>query len=125
MDKNELVRRTREFAKRVFKLLERLPKSQASQVITYQLMKASSSVAANYRAVIRAKSDLDFKNKIKIVLEEADESNFWLSFIADVELLSTDDKELKSLTKESDELTAIFAASLKTLNKSNLKISKS
>ncbi len=121
MDKNELARRTREFAKRVFKLLERLPKGQASQVITYQLMKSSSSVAANYRAVIRAKSPLDFKNKIKIVLEEADESNFWITFISEFELLSIDDQELVLLTKESDELTAIFAASLKTLNKSNLK----
>jgi len=125
MDKNELIKRTREFAKRVFKLLDRLPKSQASQVITYQLLKSSSSVAANYRAVIRAKSASDFKNKIKIVLEEADESNFWLTFIADVDLLSLEDKELTILIKESDELTAIFAASLKTLNKVNLKIDKS
>ena len=120
MDKSELVKRTRFFAKGVFKL-ERLPKGQASAVITYQLMKSSSSVAANYRAVIRAKSTLDFKNKIKIVLEEADESNFWLTFIADVELLEIDDKELVSLIKESSELTAIFTATLKTLNlKSNI-----
>lgn len=125
MNKQELIRRTREFARRVFKLIERLPRGQASQVITYQLMKSSSSVAANYRAVIRAKSSNDFKNKMKIVLEEADESNFWLTFIADVELLSIEDKELNLLTKESNELTAIFAASIKTLNKSNLKIPKS
>ncbi|HRK52487.1 MAG TPA: four helix bundle protein [Cyclobacteriaceae bacterium] len=125
MNKQELIRRTREFARRVFKLIERLPRGQASQVITYQLMKSSSSVAANYRAVIRAKSSNDFKNKMKIVLEEADESNFWLTFIADVELLSIEDKELNLLTKESNELTAVFAASIKTLNKSNLKIPKS
>lgn len=125
MNKQELIRRTREFARRVFKLIERLPRGQASQVITYQLMKSSSSVAANYRAVIRAKSSNDFKNKMKIVLEEADESNFWLTFMADVELLSIEDKELNLLTKESNELTAVFAASIKTLNKSNLKIPKS
>ncbi|MBZ0244711.1 MAG: four helix bundle protein [Cyclobacteriaceae bacterium] len=125
MNKQELIRRTREFARRVFKLIERLPRGQASQVITYQLMKSSSSVAANYRAVIWAKSSNDFKNKMKIVLEEADESNFWLTFMADVELLSIEDKELNLLTKESNELTAIFAASIKTLNKSNLKIPKS
>lgn len=125
MNKQELIRRTREFARRVFKLIERLPRGQASQVITYQLMKSSSSVAANYRAVIWAKSSNDFKNKMKIVLEEADESNFWLTFIADVELLSIEDKELNLLTKESNELTAVFAASIKTLNKSNLKIPKS
>ncbi len=124
MDKHELVNRTREFTKDVFKLLERLPKSQATQVITHQLMKSSSSVAANYRAVLRAKSNPDFKNKIKIVLEEADESNFWLSFIADVELLAIDDQELLLLTKESNELTAIFASTLKTLNLKS-KINKS
>jgi four helix bundle protein len=124
MDKSEIVKRTREFAIGVFKLLERLPNSQASSVITYQLMKSSSSVAANYRAVIRAKSPADFRNKVKIVLEEADESNFWLTFIADVELLVCDDQELLLLTKESNELTAIFAATLKTINLKS-KINKS
>lgn len=115
MDKNELLKRTKEFAIRVFKLLDRLPKSEAAKVITYQLLKSSSSVAANYRAVNRAKSTADFSNKIKIVLEEADESNFWLTFIADVDLLKTDD-ELKFLINESDEFVAIFTASLKTIN---------
>ena len=121
MDKNELQERTKRFAIRVFKLIERLPKSEASKVVTYQILKSSSSVAANYRAVNRAKSKIDFINKIKIVLEEADESNFWLGFIADVELLKNDDKELNQLIKESDELTAIFTASLKTLSQQNQK----
>jgi len=121
VDKNELQERTKRFAIRVFKLIERLPKSEASKVVTYQILKSSSSVAANYRAVNRAKSKIDFINKIKIVLEEADESNFWLGFIADVELLKNDDKELNQLIKESDELTAIFTASLKTLSQQNQK----
>jgi four helix bundle protein len=121
VDKIELLNRTRQFAIRVFKLLERLPKTEAAKIVTYQLLKSSSSVAANYRAVNRAKSKNDFSNKIKIVLEEADESNFWLTFISDVDLLSPDDKELNSLTKESDEFVAIFTASLKTLNKQNQK----
>ena len=121
MDKNELQERTKRFAIRFFKLVERLPKSEASKVVTFQLLKSSSSVAANCRAVNRAKSKFDFINKIKIVLEEADESNFWLTFIADVELLNNDDKELNVLIKESDELTAIFTASLKTLSQQNQK----
>ncbi len=122
MDKHELIERTRQFAIRVFRLVERLPKSEGAKVITYQLLKSSSSVAANYRAANRAKSKADFVHKIKIVLEEADESNFWLTFIADIELLKKDDKELNLLIKESDELTAIYTASLKTLNqqKSNI-----
>ena len=117
MDKHELISRTRKFAIQVFKLIERLPKSEAAKVVTYQLLKSSSSVATNYRAANRAKSKADFLNKIKIVLEEADESNFWIVFIGDVELLVKEDKELNLLIKESDELTAIFTASLETLNR--------
>ncbi len=116
MNKIELQKRTREFAKRVFKLTEKLPYSQASKVITYQLLKAASSVAANYRAVNRAKSGDDFTNKLKIVLEEADESNFWLTFLSDVDILKQDDPELLSLIKESDEFIAIFTASTKTMS---------
>jgi four helix bundle protein len=116
MDKNELFKRTREFAKRVFKLAEKLPNTQASKVITYQLLRSASSVAANYRAVNRAKSKDDFNNKLKIVLEESDESNFWLTFIADIDLLKSNDSELLSLVKESDEFVAIFTAAIKTIS---------
>lgn len=123
MDKIELQNRTRQFAIRVFKLVDNFPKSKAADVVAYQLLKASSSVAANYRAVNRAKSKTDFHNKIKIVLEEADESNFWLTFIKDIELLHQSFlNELDFLIKESDEFTAIFTSSVKTLNNSkNLK----
>ena len=121
MDKNELLRRTKEFAVRVFKLIDTLPKSKSADVVSYQLLKSSSSVAANYRAVNRAKSKADFINKINIVLEEADESNFWLTFILDVNLLKPND-EINSLIKESGEFSAIFTASLKTLNKPKSKI---
>jgi four helix bundle protein len=120
MDKNELLNRTRQFAIRVFKLVERLPKTEAAKVVTFQLLKSASSVAANYRAVNRAKSKADFGNKLKIVLEESDESNFWLSFIVDVGLQEVDE-ELEFLVKESDEFIAIFTASVKTLNSQNRK----
>ena len=116
MDKKELLQRTNQFAVRVFKLIDRLPKSEASKVVMHQLLKSSSSVAANYRAVNRAKSKSDFSNKLKIVLEEADESNFWLVFIGDISLIEKNDKELKWLIKESDEFVAIFTASVKTLS---------
>jgi four helix bundle protein len=119
MDKAELLNRTRIFAIKVFKLVDNFPKSKAADVVAYQLLKAASSIAANYRAVNRAKSKNDFLNKIKIVLEEADESNFWLTFIKDIDLLSQSFfNELDLLIKESDELTAIFTSSVKTLNNS-------
>ncbi len=116
MDKNELIARTRRFAILVFKLCNRFPRSQAAKVVTYQLLKSASSVAANYRSVGMAKSDADFVNKLKVVLEEADESNFWLTFLSEVDLLKQDDKELKFLVQESKEFIAIFTASVKTAN---------
>ena len=114
MDKFELMERTRQFAIRVFKLVNKFPKTRAANVISYQLLKASSSVAANYRAACRGKSRADFINKIKIVEEEADESFFWLQFLDDVGILKND-SELNGLTKEANELVAIFTQSLKTL----------
>ncbi|HEY0739917.1 MAG TPA: four helix bundle protein [Chryseosolibacter sp.] len=117
MNKEELARRTRRFAVGVFKLTTKFPRTESARVVIYQLLKAASSVAANYRAVLRAKSKADFIHKLKVVLEEADESNFWLTFVADIELIRIDDKELNILIKESTELIAIFTASLNTLTK--------
>ena len=112
MDKIQLQSRTKNFALRVFKMVEKLPKSKGVEVIIYQLIKASTSVAANYRAAYRAKSRADFINKLKIVEEESDESLFWLEFIADLNLM--DFKLLENLLKEANELVAIFTASVKT-----------
>ena len=115
MDKYDLARRTRKFACRIYKFTEKLPRSMTSNVISQQLLRAACSVASNYRAVIRAKSDRDFCNKLKIVLEEADECHFWLEFIGDVDLDKYGDMgEHAGLVKEANELTAIFAASVKT-----------
>ncbi len=93
-------------------MVEKLPKSKGVEVIIYQLIKASTSVAANYRAACRAKSRADFINKLKIVEEESDESLFWLEFIADLNLM--DFKLLENLLKEANELVAIFTAAIKT-----------
>ena len=114
MNKFELMERTRQFAIRVFKLVSRFPNSSGAKVISYQLLKSSSSEAANYRAACRGKSKADFINKMKIVEEEADESLFWLQLVKDVEIIKND-AELDALIKEADELVAIFTQSLKTL----------
>ena len=112
MDKVQLQNRTKIFAIRVFKMVEKLPRTRGSEVISHQLLKASSSVAANYRAVCRAKSKADFINKLKIVEEESDESLFWLEFIESLELIQK--KLLEDLIKEANELVSIFTAALKT-----------
>jgi four helix bundle protein len=112
MDKVQLQSRAKNFALRVFKMVEKLPKSKGVEVIIYQLIKASTSVAANYRAACRAKSKADFINKLKIVEEESDESLFWLEFIVDLNLM--DFTRLEGLVKEANELVAIFTAAVKT-----------
>ena len=114
MNKFELMKRTEQFAVRVFKLINKFPKTQGAKVISYQLLKSSSSEAANYRAACRGKSRADFIYKMKIVEEEADESLFWLQFSKDVGILKND-LELNKLIKEANELVAIFTQSLKTL----------
>lgn len=114
MNKQELKDRTKNFSLNVFKFLMQLEKSKAVDVISYQLFKSSSSVAANYRAVCRGKSEADFLYKLKVVDEESDETLFWLEFIRDLEL-NCDKDELQKLIKEADELTAIFSAAIRTI----------
>ena len=95
-----------------------LNKSKAVDVVSYQLFKSSSSVAANYRAVCRGKSSSDFLNKLNVVDEEVDESLFWLEFIKGLEI-ECDLVELEKLIKEADELVAIFSAEIRTINEKN------
>jgi len=112
--KEELKKRTKLFAIRVFKFIDTLPKSKSMDVVSYQILKSSSSVAANYRAVCRGKSGSDFLNKLKIVNEEADETLFWLEFIKELEI-KCDNKELEILMKETNELVSIFSAGIRTV----------
>ncbi len=118
MTKEELKARTKKFAIDTFKFLNEIEKNKAVDVISYQLFKSSSSVAANYRAVCKGKSDADFLNKLKVVDEEADESLFWLEFIKDLNI-SCNTIELEKLIKEADELVAIFSAGIKTIKSRN------
>ncbi|MEC4004125.1 four helix bundle protein [Flavobacterium sp. SUN052] len=120
MTKEELKKRTKDFAVRTFKFLIAIEKNKAVDVVSYQLFKSSSSVAANYRAVCRGKSDADFLNKLKIVDEEADESLFWLEFIKELQI-NCDKIELEKLIKEADELVSIFSAGIKTIKSRNNK----
>ncbi len=78
MTNQELKERTMDFAVRVLMMVDALPKTTAGKTVGNQLARSGTSVAANYRAALRARSDADFINKITIVLEEADESGFWI-----------------------------------------------
>ena len=112
MNSDELKKRTKEFAIRTIKLVNELPKNSLGRTIGTQLLRAATSVGANYRAVCRAKSTPDFIYKINIVEEEADECTYWLELIIETGLLAK--KNVNLLLKEADELTAIFTASGKT-----------
>ena len=113
MNKTELKNRTKEFAHRSVKLSLALPKTTLGRHIKSQLIRCSTSVAANYRATILAQSDASFTAKISIVLEEIDESVFWIEFSIDEKLLNAD--KIKSLLSEANELKAIFYSARKTM----------
>jgi four helix bundle protein len=93
-----------------------LPKTKSNDVISYQILKSATSVAANYRASLRGRSSAEFISKLNIVLEEADESMLWLEIINETNE-KIDKAVLEGLHKESNELTAIFTSSLKTARK--------
>ena len=115
--KNELMPRTKKFALDIIQFVETLPKTQSAGIIGKQLLRCATSVGANYRAAQRAKSKADFEYKIKIVEEESDESIYWLELLLESKM-SKDDSKLQLLTKEADELTAIFSSiAIKLKNK--------
>jgi four helix bundle protein len=115
MDDKAIKKRTKDFAHRCVKLSLALPKTKLGNHIAGQLIRCSTSVASNYRASCLAQSRASFVAKLSIVLEETDESAFWLEFIIDEALLK--EKLVEPLLKESEELTAIFVSSRKTARK--------
>ena len=112
MKSDELIARTKEFAHRCVKLAMALPENDLGKHLRGQVIRCSTSVAANYRATCLSQSKASFVAKISIVLEETDETAFWLEFIIDEKLLKK--SIVEPLLKESKELTAIFASSRKT-----------
>jgi four helix bundle protein len=108
--------RTKKFAMRVIRLFQHLPRSTEAQVLGKQLLRAATSVGANYRAAGRARSKAEFVAKIGIVVEEADETIFWLECLMESGLVKPD--LLRDLLAEANELVAIFAASQRTARQS-------
>lgn len=113
--KEELKTRTKEFAHRCVKLAISLPKNKLGSHIEGQLIRCATSTAANYRAACIAQSTKSFVAKLSISIEEVDESNFWIEFAVQENLISL--SMVSDLIKESKELTAIFIASRKTAQK--------
>ena len=108
----ELRNRTKRFALRIIRLFRYLPRTTEAQVLGKQLLRSGTSVGANYRAAGRARSKAEFISKMGIVVEEVDETVFWIECLIESEIVKPD--LLAELLAEANELTAIFAASQRT-----------
>ncbi|WP_347158344.1 four helix bundle protein [Pontibacter chitinilyticus] len=104
----EFKKRTKAFALRIIKLFQSLPYNTEAQLLGKQLLRASTSVAANYRSACRARSKAEFAAKIGVVLEEADETLFWLEVLEESGIIAA--HRLVQLKQEADELTAILTS---------------
>lgn len=120
MKEFDLKKRTKSFTISILNLVDNLPVKNSTRIIANQLGRSGSSVGANYRASLRARSDNEYLSKMNIVLEEADESLFWLEVLQELKIIENQD--LKALLDEANELTAIFVTTLKnTKNRINKK----
>ncbi|MBK7569628.1 MAG: four helix bundle protein [Bacteroidetes bacterium] len=108
MSERELLNRVKIFSYDVYNCVKKIKQDVYNKQLIEQLIDSAFSAAANYRASQRGKSKRDALNKIKISLEEIDESNFWLNSLFDLKI--TESEEVKRLINESDQLTSIFVA---------------
>jgi four helix bundle protein len=110
--KEELKERFRKFCIRTITFADTLPKFYSAQVVVRQIVRSSTSSTSNYHAACRSKSIRDFINKLKIVEEELDETDLWLSVIRDAKFSTS--PELNELKQETNEMLSIIVASIKT-----------
>jgi len=113
----DLKKRTKRFSLAVIKIVESLPRDRSADVLGRQLLRAATSVAANYRAACRAKSQADFISKLGIVEEESDESAFWLELLIEAGKLEA--PVANAMLQECNELTAIAFASINTARRNS------
>jgi four helix bundle protein len=109
---DDLKERTKLFALRIVKLYRSLPKSQEALVLGKQILRSGTSIGANYRAASRARSRAEFVAKLGIVLEEADETEYWLELITETGIFP--EARMQELREEAEELVSIFVASLRS-----------
>jgi len=108
----QLRKRTKDFALRVIRMTQALPKTKEADVLGRQVLRSATSVAANYRATGQARSKPEFVSKVAVVLEEADETVFWLEMLGESGVVNP--ARLVALLQEANQLVAVFGASLRT-----------
>jgi four helix bundle protein len=111
--RTDLVARTRDFAVRVMRLGDSLPRSRSANVIAYQLMRSGSSVGAHYREAVRCRSNAEMISKFEGALMELEETAYWLELLVELEIVTR--SKLAALRHETDELIAIFVATVRNL----------
>ncbi len=113
LDQSEALKsRTKQFALRIIKMCDSLPNTDTARTIRRQALRSGTAVAANYRAAARGRSKAEFLAKIGVVVEEADETVFWLELLVESGLVAQ--PRMEALLTEANELLAIFAASQRT-----------
>ena len=112
MTQEEMKARTKQYALRVIRLVQSLPKNLVTEVLGKQLLRCGTSVGANYRSVCRAKSTADFVHKLSIVEEEADESIFWMELLIEGKIIK--ENLLENLMDEGNQILSIVVSSIKT-----------
>ena len=115
MTRAEFRRRTFEFGIRCIRFAESLPRTTVARIIAKQLVRAATSVGANYRAAIRSRSRADFMAKMGIVEEECDETGYWIEVLLELGLLP--EKRTSALQEEANEILAVTVSSIKTARK--------
>ena len=113
MTEEQFKNRTKQYGLRIIRLVEALPDTRSASVIGRQLLRAGTSVGANYRAACRGRSTADTLSKLAIVEEEADETLYWMEMLVEADIVAED--RLRDLMNEGDELVAMTVASIKTL----------
>ena len=112
MNPEEFKERTKQFALRVIRLVETLPRDGAGGVIRRQILRSGTSVGANYRAACRARSRAEFAAKLGIVEEECDETAYWLELLVESNLMPRE--RVADLMGEAHEILALVVASIRT-----------
>ena len=109
--RQDLRKRTKDYALRIIKLYAALPNDAVAQVLGKQVLRSGTSVGAQYREACRAKSNADFVNKIEGALQELDETGYWLELIAETNLVKAE--RMNALQEETEELIAMFVTMVK------------
>ncbi len=113
MDEKTFKTRTKRLAVAIIKEVDKLPRSLAAEVLGKQLIRSGTSIGANYRAACRAKSGADMINKMKIVEEESDETEYWLELLVEAGIIPQ--SQIAKIYEETDEILAMTVSSIKTL----------